>query len=100
MLLADVLPEGEMRGLRVSGRDLVLVHHSRDQFTAFEDRCPHAGSRLSAGNLVDGRLQCTTHLWEFDAATGVGLRPQDCRLRGYPVKVQAGIVWVRVRSSG
>jgi toluene monooxygenase system ferredoxin subunit len=93
--LAD-LWEGEMTGLRLGGVDLVLAHVPGGGVHAYDNRCPHGGSRLSAGTLDNLTLTCTTHLWEFDARTGEGIKPMGCRLRKFPVEVRAGEVWVRL----
>jgi nitrite reductase/ring-hydroxylating ferredoxin subunit len=52
--------------------------------TAFEDRCPHRHSPLSAGSVTraeDGspRLTCAVHGWRFDATGQCDLMPGDGR---------------------
>ena len=66
----------------------IVVFRSKDEVVAYEDACPHAGWRLSAGEIIDGRLECPGHGWEFDVATGQCLSvPTYClrRLRVEPV---------------
>jgi len=48
---------------------IVVVRNGRS-LVAFHDRCPHAGWRLSDGQLVDGMLECPGHGWQFDLRTG------------------------------
>ncbi|MBL8347105.1 MAG: aromatic ring-hydroxylating dioxygenase subunit alpha [Rubrivivax sp.] len=36
--------------------------------SAFLDRCPHRGARLSLGRIDYGRLECAYHGWRFDTA--------------------------------
>jgi nitrite reductase/ring-hydroxylating ferredoxin subunit len=56
--------------------------------TAFEDRCPHRHSPLSAGSVTraeDGspRLTCAVHGWRFDATGQCDLMPGDGRGHGH-----------------
>ncbi|KAJ6383109.1 hypothetical protein OIU77_031520 [Salix suchowensis] len=38
----------------------------RANFAVFEDRCPHRLAKLSEGQLIDGRLECLYHGWQFE----------------------------------
>lgn len=98
-LAVDDLWEGEMVGVRVGGVDVLLVNLGGGDVHAYENRCPHAGARLSEGHLSATTLRCGVHLWEFDPRTGAGVNPRNCRLRRYAVKVEGGSVMVRVRGS-
>jgi phenylpropionate dioxygenase-like ring-hydroxylating dioxygenase large terminal subunit len=51
----------------VNGVPLVLYRAAPDQPpVAFADRCPHRLVPLSAATVVDARLRCAYHGWEFD----------------------------------
>jgi toluene monooxygenase system ferredoxin subunit len=91
----DDLWEGEMVGLRIGKEDVLVVNLGAEGVHAFDNRCPHASSRLSEGTLREGTLQCGTHLWEFDARTGDGINPRNCRLRSHAVKVEGDAVMIR-----
>ncbi len=41
--------------------------------------CPHLGADLAAGKVVDNRIRCAFHRWEFDTAAGVGERVSAIR---------------------
>ena len=70
VMAEDNLWEGELTGIEVAGKKLVLLNVD-GEIRAFEDRCP----QLSEGD-IDGRtLTCAVHLWEFDAVTGEGANP-------------------------
>ncbi len=98
-LALDDLWEGEMMRVRVGEMDVLLVHLSGGEVHAYDNRCPHAGSPLSDGSLHEATLRCNTHFWEFDARTGDGINPRNCRLRRYPVRIANGnvLVWVAPR---
>jgi vanillate O-demethylase monooxygenase subunit len=72
----------------VAGEAWVLTRLD-GELTAFEDRCPHRQSPLSAGAVTkaeDGspRLTCAAHGWRFDAAGQCDLIPGSGRHGGGP----------------
>jgi nitrite reductase/ring-hydroxylating ferredoxin subunit len=87
------------------------------RLVAFEDRCPHRQSPLSAGDITragdgTGRLTCAYHGWRFDAAGRCDLMPglgprerwrikktgQRVALRAaYGVAEAYGLVWLAPR---
>jgi toluene monooxygenase system ferredoxin subunit len=93
--LAD-LWEGEMVGLRLERADVLLVKLGDDEIRAYDNRCPHTGSRLSDGCLRGTTLRCASQASEFDLRTGDGITPQCCKLRSYPVQVIEGTVMIQL----
>jgi toluene monooxygenase system ferredoxin subunit len=80
---------GELTGVQLGGKKIVLVNVG-GEIRAFEDRCPHLGFQLSEGS-IDGRtLTCANHQWEFDALTGRGTNPGNCRLTVFDTRVRDG----------
>jgi vanillate O-demethylase monooxygenase subunit len=61
-LSAEVGPEPT--AVRIGGQGWALARFG-DGIAAFADACPHRRARLSAGQIVDGTLQCTYHGWRF-----------------------------------
>ena len=53
MLAAD-LWEGELTAIQLGGKKIVLLN-AGGEIRAFEDRCPHLGFQLSAGDLEGAR---------------------------------------------
>jgi len=94
----DDLWSGEMLGLEVEARPVLLVNLG-GRVSAYEDRCCHKGVRLSQGRLEGSRLTCFAHGWQYDVSTGEGINPESVRLRGYPVKIENGDIYVDVRGS-
>ena len=92
-LSLEELWSGEMRGIEVGGRRVLLVR-IENEVTAFEDRCPHLGVRLSEGRLEGCNLTCSAHEWTFDAMSGDGINPSRARLKSIPVEVHGGRIWV------
>jgi nitrite reductase/ring-hydroxylating ferredoxin subunit len=100
MTWIDALGVDELTGrgkavVRHEGRQILLVHGERGIF-ACANRCPHEGYPLSEGSLGDGCiLTCNWHNWKFDLASGATLVGGDALPR-YPVRLDAGRVWLDV----
>jgi toluene monooxygenase system ferredoxin subunit len=93
----DDLWSGEMVGLEVDGRQILLVNIDSRVY-AHLDACPHQNSRLSEGTLTGTVLRCSRHHWEFDACSGYGVNPQSARLTSLPVKLDGGDILVDVNA--
>lgn len=91
----DELWLGEMRGLLLEGRRVLLVR-TEQGVRAYEDRCAHLGLPLSNGTCEGGRITCRAHHFQYDAGTGCGLRPESVRLRPFPVRVEGDGIFVDV----
>jgi toluene monooxygenase system ferredoxin subunit len=93
----DSLWSGEMQGVVVDGRPVLLVHVG-DTISAFRDQCLHLAVPLSEGRLKGRSLVCSAHEWEYDACTGRGENPTGIQLEQYAVRVDDGGIWVDVES--
>lgn len=56
---------GAALGTQLLGEELVLWRDSRGACRAWEDRCPHRGTRLSIGQVEGDSLVCRYHGWKF-----------------------------------
>ena len=63
---------------RLLERDLVLWRGPDGVIEAWADRCPHRGTRLSLGRIVEGRLECAYHGWRFDGSGRCRVVPGLC----------------------
>jgi phenylpropionate dioxygenase-like ring-hydroxylating dioxygenase large terminal subunit len=92
--------------LRLLGEDVVLWRDATGAARAFADRCPHRGTKLSLGRIVEGgtRLECPYHGWQF-AVSGQCVSipalpaftpPASHRACAFEVRVASGLVWVRM----
>jgi phenylpropionate dioxygenase-like ring-hydroxylating dioxygenase large terminal subunit len=90
------------------GRPIVLARVDGKRVVGYEDRCPHRQVPLSAGQIVNGTLQCAYHGWRFDpsgALVGLpGAPTESClpnvRARVIEVIESAGLVWARLEYDG
>jgi nitrite reductase/ring-hydroxylating ferredoxin subunit len=87
------LPEGQMLGLTLDSREVLLVHH-QGEIRALGGLCPHRNGPLHQGNFCDGRIVCPWHAWEFDCTTGEYDYNPEIRLATYPVEVLDGRIYV------
>ena len=88
---------GEMRGLRVSGRGVLLVRLD-DGVYAYADKCAHLGVELSKGALDASVITCSAHHYCYDARTGAGINPRSVCLTSFPLRIRDGVVYVDVGS--
>jgi nitrite reductase/ring-hydroxylating ferredoxin subunit len=103
--LQDLAP-GTMRAVQVRGRE-VLLCHTKEGVTAFDNVCSHALARMSEGRLRGTRLICPLHGASFDARNGHVLAPPaTAPLCRHAVRISAGFIEVALaqapglRSSG
>jgi phenylpropionate dioxygenase-like ring-hydroxylating dioxygenase large terminal subunit len=82
----------------------VLWRDAQGRPYAFADRCPHRGTQLSLGRIVNGRLQCAYHGWQFDGAGQCVhvpalpefVPPASHCARRFEVAEHCGLLWVRL----
>ncbi len=92
----DDLWEGEMVEVDVGDHHLLLMRIEGGELRAYQGMCPHQDIPLCEGRF-DGRvLMCRAHQWTFDARSGDGINPGDCRLARYPIQLHNGDVLVEV----
>lgn len=84
------------------GEELALWRSASGTVQAWENRCPHRGTRLTLGRIINDRLSCAYHGWEFDAKASCAAIPanpsmpvpKQLRVKAYPVVEVDGMVWV------
>lgn len=95
--LSDI-PESGALGVSVGDDQAPLGLFRRgDEVFAMDDRCPHAGSRLSSGRVCGTVVTCALHFWDFDVRTGLPPGTSDGRaLACYPVRIDGDDVFVEI----
>ncbi len=87
---------------RVAGKDFVLYRDEKGEVQALSPYCPHRGADLSLGQVVNGKLVCPYHGWEFNSC-GTCVRipsqpnkpiPKFAHTFSYPVKEKIGLIWI------
>lgn len=88
--------------LKYWGRALVMFRDEAGKPAVLDAYCPHLGAHLGiGGKVVEGRIQCPFHAWEFDG-TGKCAKipyirnkmPKIPVQRSYPAVERNGVIWV------
>lgn len=88
------LPESQPQKAEVGESEVVLIR-TGETVRAFQSKCPHAGAPLEKGAICEGHLVCPWHKAVFDISNGAWREPLAlASLRQYPVRVEAGKVYV------
>jgi phthalate 4,5-dioxygenase oxygenase subunit len=96
--------DGKPERVRLFGENYVAFRATNGRVGFFDEACPHRGASMALARNEDNALRCIYHGWKFsvDGVTvAVPTQPQNeaeyCKhvpLKHYPVREEAGIVWV------
>lgn len=92
----EELPPGSSRLFRWDGKDVALFNVEGSVY-AMEDTCLHAGGPLHEGSILDGKVICPWHHWEFDPRDGSCALNPFHKLAVYDVRIEGGLVQVSLR---
>ncbi|KAL6295884.1 hypothetical protein ACE6H2_004026 [Prunus campanulata] len=103
LYLTQDLPEDAPLGLTVFDKQLVLYRDGSGLLRCYYDRCSHRLAKLSGGQLIDGRLGCLYHGWQFQGqgkCVKIPQLPSDAKIpkaacvKAYEVRDSQGVVCV------
>jgi nitrite reductase/ring-hydroxylating ferredoxin subunit len=104
-----VAPSAELRpGANIvagfaEGQELALWRSASGAAQAWENRCPHRSVRFTLGQVVEDRLACAYHGWQYDAGSGQcasipahpGMpAPRNVCAKVFHAAEAAGMLWV------
>jgi nitrite reductase/ring-hydroxylating ferredoxin subunit/Fe-S cluster biogenesis protein NfuA len=95
VLDADALRPGEMKGLEVDGRPVLLVR-AGEEWLAVANRCGGSPLPLEFGRLDGTTLHCSWHGCQYDVRMGTRLDGPGDRLTVFPVNVENGKVRIAI----
>src|SRR5688572_2551216 len=84
-------------------RQPVVLFRTRDgELHALENRCAHRFVRLSHGRIIDDKIECAYHGWQFSRAGRCVHVPHlasktslpNCQIKSFPVLEKHGFVWI------
>lgn len=84
----------------ILGEDILLYRRRDDSVVAMVDRCAHRGYPLSAGQVVEDRIRCGYHGYEYESdglcvrVPGQDRIPERARVHSFPVVERSRWVWV------
>ena len=92
---ADEVPADGMKQFPVDGTSVLIVS-ARGEFRAYQAMCPHEAVPLEQGIHDCAVLTCLEHMWQFDVLTGAPMGDAERGLTSYPLKQEAGDLFVQV----
>ena len=92
----EIEPEDVLR-FDHDGRTFALFRTLDDRYFATDGLCTHEQAHLAGGLVMGSIIECPKHNGRFDFTTGKAVRRPACvDLKTYPVRVDAGVVFVRL----
>ncbi|MGK7904533.1 MAG: Rieske 2Fe-2S domain-containing protein [Hormoscilla sp.] len=97
------LPTDRPYSFSLYDEPLVLFSNQDGKLECLTDRCPHRAAKLSDGQIIDGKIECLYHGWQFGAEGECLHIPQladDAKIpakacvKSFKVVEKQGIVWI------
>ncbi|MEH2382445.1 MAG: Rieske 2Fe-2S domain-containing protein [Nostoc sp.] len=97
------LPANRPYSFSLYDEPLVLFKNQNGQFICLTDRCPHRAARLSDGQIIDGKIECLYHGWQFGdngQCLHIPQLPTDAKIpvnacvSSFKVLELQGIIWM------
>jgi nitrite reductase [NAD(P)H] small subunit len=96
----DDIPARGCRVVRTPRGQIAVFRTAEDEVFALDNRCPHKGGPLSEG-IVHGRhVTCPLHNWVIGLEDGEAVGADKGCVRRFQVRLEAGRVFLNVRSMG
>ncbi|GAB6165533.1 nitrite reductase small subunit NirD [Thermostilla marina] len=80
------IPPRQGKLFQLEGHDIAVFHYDGRYF-ALDDYCPHMGESLSLGEIHDGCVLCSRHMWAFRLTDGVCEDVPALQAKTFPVRV-------------
>ena len=102
---ADVRPGANIVAGFAQGQELALWRSGDGAPQAWENRCPHRSVRFTLGQVVENRLSCAYHGWQYAAGSGQCTRipahpdmapPSTLCAKVFSAADAAGMLWVNL----
>ena len=95
---ADDIDEEDVAALRPRRAASFAIYRSPDDaILATDGNCTHEQFHLADGFVMDDIIECPKHNGRFNYKTGEAKGAPVCvNLKTYPVKVEAGTVYIRI----
>ncbi|RQO37489.1 (2Fe-2S)-binding protein [Variovorax sp. KBW07] len=102
---ADLRPGANIVAGFAQGQELALWRSSDGAAQAWDNRCPHRSVRFTLGQVVEDRLACAYHGWQYAAGSGQCTRipahpamqaPRNVCAKVFGAVDAAGMLWVNL----
>jgi phenylpropionate dioxygenase-like ring-hydroxylating dioxygenase large terminal subunit len=94
---------GRPVGVTRLGEKMVFWRDAQGRIACALDRCPHRGTKLSTGKIIDGNVECPFHGFQYEPSGRCTYIPANGRsmpvpkiflVKTYPVQDAHGFIWV------
>jgi len=92
----DEIPRLGARVVRQGDGNIAVFRTDGDDIFAMNDRCPHKGGPLSQGIVSGDKVTCPLHGMNICFKDGHAIAPDEGCVPIYPVKVEAGTVYLDI----
>lgn len=100
--LSEQLAPKQVMRVRLGAADLAIWRSTLGVVSAWENRCPHRGMRLSHGFVRGESLACAYHGWHYDCSgqcRSIPAHPElqppsSIRVCRFDIKEYGGLLWV------
>lgn len=97
---SSALKKGEVKPLQLCGQELVVFRGQDGNVGALDAYCPHMGTHLGRGKVVNNNVRCFFHHWQFDKQGSCKLVPcqeeipAKAKVPSYAVCEKFGSIWI------
>ncbi len=95
----EEIPKQGARVVETAEGDIGIFRTLEDEIFALRDRCPHKNGPLSQGIVHGKRVTCPLHNWNIELESGEVVAPDEGCAASFPVKVEAGVVFLSLEAS-
>ena len=97
------LPTNRPYSFSLYDEPFVLFKNADGVFVCLTDRCPHRAAKLSDGQIIDGKIECLYHGWQFGnngQCLHIPQLPTDAKIpanacvSSFKVVELKGIIWM------
>ena len=92
---SELPPPGQAREFPC-GDKVLCIANVNGTISAMDNVCLHRGGPLGQGVILDGKVVCPWHGWEWDPKTGQAVHNPNARITIYPLKIENGDVMVEI----
>ncbi len=87
--------EGEAKEFTI-GEKVVCVANVGGKYAAMDNVCAHRGGPLGQGVVMDGKVICPWHGWQYDVTTGIPAENPNLKVDVYRLKIEGDDVLIEI----
>jgi len=93
----DTIETGRPYRLDTDGTSIVILRLD-DKLMAYRNECAHQGLPIDGGmvDIQNSTITCPWHGFCYDATSGECLSAPQAQLESFPLRVQEGVIWIRL----